>query len=189
MSRSSESKKAGLSEIQTDEKNYMLLGMIRSIIILPGTALVFIPSLLLWISSKLPRYAGPTHFNDPRFWIGVLFLLAGLILAIWTVRLQLILGKGTPAPWDPAVELVIQGPYSHSRNPMITGAFFVLIGEALVFQSWLIAGWFIVFWLANLIYIPFVEEVQLKERFGDSYIDYALQVPRWIPRLRPYKKA
>ena len=166
----------------------MLLGMIRSIIILPGTALVFIPSLLLWISSKLPGYAGPVDFSDARFWVGIMFLVVGLILAIWTVRLQLILGKGTPAPWDPAVELVIQGPYSHSRNPMITGAFFVLIGETLVFQSWLIAGWFIVFWLANLIYIPFVEEVQLKERFGDSYLDYASQVPRWIPRVRPHKK-
>jgi protein-S-isoprenylcysteine O-methyltransferase Ste14 len=72
---------------------------------------------------------------------------------------------------------------------MITGAFFVLIGEALVFQSWLIAGWFIVFWLANLIYIPFVEEVELKERFGEPYLDYVSQVPRWIPRLRPHKNA
>ena len=167
----------------------MLLGLIRSIIILPGTALVLIPSLLLWISWKLPHYAGPTQFSDPRFWIGVIFILAGLILAIWTVRLQLSLGKGTPAPWNPAVELVIQGPYRHSRNPMITGAFFILIGEVLLFQSWLVAGWFIVFWLANLIYIPFVEEVQLEKRFGDTYLDYVSRVPRWIPRLRPYKKA
>ena len=164
-------------------------GMIRAIIILPGTALVFVPSLLIWVSSKLPRYEGPTHFSDPRFWVGVLFIFAGLILAIWTVHLQLTLGKGTPAPWDPAVELVIQGPYRHSRNPMITGALFILIGEALLFQSWLIAGWFILFWLANLIYIPFVEEVQLEERFGDTYLDYVSQVPRWMPRLQPYKKA
>lgn len=167
----------------------MFSGLIRSIIILPGTALVFVPFLLLWISSKLPRYGGPAQFSDPRFWVGVLFILAGLILAIWTVHLQLSLGKGTPAPWDPAVELVIQGPYRHTRNPMITGAFFVLIGEALVFQSWLIAGWFIVFWLANLIYIPFVEEVQLNERFGDIYLDYVSKVPRWIPRLSPHKNA
>jgi protein-S-isoprenylcysteine O-methyltransferase Ste14 len=167
----------------------MLPGLIRSIILLPGTVLVFIPSLLLWISWKLPRYAGPVHFSDARFWVGAMFLVTGLILAIWTVRLQLSLGKGTPAPWDPAVELVIQGPYRHSRNPMITGAFFVLIGEALLFQSWLIAGWFIMFWLANLIYIPFIEEVQLEKRFGDTYLDYVSQVPRWIPRLRPHKNA
>ena len=167
----------------------MFPGLIRSIIILPGTALVLIPSLLLWTSSKLSRYAGPTQFSDPRFWIGVLFILAGLILAIWTVRLQLTLGKGTPAPWDPAVELVIEGPYRHSHNPMITGAFLVLIGEAALFQSWLIAGWFFLFWLANLIYIPFVEEVQLEKRFGESYLSYKSQVPRWIPRLKPHKNA
>ncbi len=159
--------------------------LIRSIIILPGTALVFIPSLLLWISSKLPAYSGPAHLSRTLFLVGVLFLLAGVVLAIWTVHLQFSLGKGTPAPWDPTVKLVIQGPYRHSRNPMITGAFFVLIGEALLFQSWLIAGWFVLFWLGNLIYIPFVEEVQLEKRFGDSYLYYKSQVPRWIPRLRP----
>ncbi len=162
--------------------------LIRSIIILPGTALVFIPALLLWISSKLPGYSGPAHICDAWFWVGVLFLLIGLVLAIWTVHLQFSLGKGTPAPWDPTIELVSQGPYRHSRNPMITGAFFVLIGEALLFQSGLIAGWFLLFLLANLIYIPFVEEVQLEKRFGESYLDYVSQVPRWIPRLRPPEK-
>ncbi|MDH3852581.1 MAG: isoprenylcysteine carboxylmethyltransferase family protein, partial [Deltaproteobacteria bacterium] len=97
-------------------------------------------------------------------------------------------GKGTPAPWDPPKRLVIRGPYRHVRNPMITGALLVLLAEATLFQSLPIAIWMTVFFIGNAIYFPFIEEKGLEKRFGDEYRNYKANVPRWLPRIRPWKQ-
>jgi hypothetical protein len=34
--------------------------------------------------------------------------------------------------------------------------------------------------------MPFIEEARLLGRFGQDYIIYKQNVPRWIPRLRPW---
>jgi protein-S-isoprenylcysteine O-methyltransferase Ste14 len=121
-----------------------------------------------------------------RFWLGLVLLAGGLLLASWTVRLQLTIGEGTPAPWDPPKKLVIMGPYQYVRNPMITGAVLILAAEFLFFGSWLIALWTGLFLLMNLLYLPLVEEKDLEIRFGDSFRLYKEHVPRWIPRSKPW---
>ena len=35
-------------------------------------------------------------------------------------------------------------------------------------------------------YFPLVEEWALERRFGDDYRSYKTNVPRWIPRPRPW---
>ena len=67
--------------------------------------------------------------------------MAGFALWVWTVRLFARIGRGTLAPWDPTERLVVEGPYAHVRNPMITGVLAVLLGEALIFGSTAIAIW------------------------------------------------
>ena len=61
----------------------------------------------------------------------------GFALPVWTVKLFVTVGQGTLAPWDPTSKLVVRGPYSHVRNPMITGVACILAGEAL---SWNTTG-------------------------------------------------
>ena len=95
-------------------------------------------------------------------------------------------GKGTLAPWDPPRRLVIHGPYRYVRNPMISGVVFVLFGEALMLRSGPHVQWALIFLIINFIYIPLLEERQLKERFGDAYVEYCRHVPRLLPRLRPW---
>ncbi len=160
--------------------------LIKAIIILPGTALVFVPSAILWFSAG-PRtakaFAGPAQ---PEFWIGILFAAIGLTFAAWTVRLFLRAGEGTPAPWDPPKRLVVRGPYRHVRNPMITSVLFMLGAESLFFGSWHLAGWTLIFLAINAIYFPLMEEPGLERRFGEEYRQYKANVPRWIPRLRAW---
>jgi len=72
---------------------------------------------------------------------------------------------------------------------MITGALLLLLAEALFFHSWPIAAWMILFFIANSIYFPLVEEKGLEKRFGGAYLKYKARVPRWIPRLRPWEKS
>jgi len=95
-------------------------------------------------------------------------------------------GQGTPAPWNPPKKLVVRGPYRHVRNPMITSVLFVLLAEALLLRSWPLAGWLIIFFLANAIYFPLVEERGLVRRFGEDYLQYKRHVPRWLPKVTPW---
>jgi len=50
-----------------------------------------------------------------------------------------------------------------------------------------ILGFAMSFFVFNTIYFIKKEEPQMKERFAD-YEDYYDAVPRWIPRLTPYKQ-
>ena len=164
----------------------MNLQLIKAIIILPGTALVFVPGAILWLSAGSPEAITLAGSAQPRFWIGVLLAGTGLVFAAWTVRLFLKVGKGTPAPWAPPKKLVVRGPYRHVRNPMLTGVNLMLGAESLLFGSWYLAGWLLFFFLLNTIYFIFFEEPGLERRFGEEYRRYKANVPRWIPRRQPW---
>jgi len=41
---------------------------------------------------------------------------------------------------------------------MITGALLILAAEALLFRSWHLCVWLVLFFLANAVYFPLVEE-------------------------------
>jgi len=164
-------------------------GLLRTIIVLPGTVLVFIPAIILLLTKDSrfpPKLITPSQIS---FWLALLAASIGFALCVWTLNLFTKCGDGTPAPWDPPRKLVIIGPYRYSRNPMITGALLVLLAEALLFHSWPIAAWMILFFVGNAIYFPLVEEKGLEKRFGDEYLKYKARVPRWIPRLRPWDKS
>jgi protein-S-isoprenylcysteine O-methyltransferase Ste14 len=165
----------------------MRRGLLRSIVLLPGMALLFVPGILLSIERGLGKDMDNAGPQEIQFWAALLLLILGLALAIWTVRLQLTIGQGTPAPWDPPVKLVVQGPYRHVRNPMITGAFLIIAAESLFFHSCFTSLWLLIFIGLNLVYIPRVEEDELAKRFGEEYLRYLDHVPRWIPRVRPWR--
>jgi protein-S-isoprenylcysteine O-methyltransferase Ste14 len=165
----------------------MNLRLMKAIIVLPGTVLVFIPGAIL-LATRDSRFA--LELVTPAeiwFWLALLAAIIGLALSGWAAALFVKSGQGTPAPWDPPKRLVIQGPYRHVRNPMITGAFLMLLAESILFQSLPIATWMTVFFIGNAIYFPLIEEKGLEKKFGDEYRNYKANVPRWIPRTRPWK--
>lgn len=165
----------------------MFSRLLRAVLILPGTVLVLVPALLVWSFQSTALRAAPAGLDDPRFWLGVLLLACGFALGVWTGRLFVRVGRGTPAPWDPPARLVVEGPYRYVRNPMISGVLMMLAGEALLLGSWPIAAWLLVFFLGNAIYFPQIEEKGLRQRFGAAYDRYALNVPRRLPRLTPWR--
>jgi len=71
---------------------------------------------------------------------------------------------------------------------MEVGFFLILLGEALLFRSIAVVA----YWLIGLaiLYLRGVlfEEPGLRRRFGAAYGRYRKSVPRWIPRLRPYRQ-
>ena len=161
--------------------------MIRSIIILPGTVLVFIPAIILFVTQDPLFHSAISSPGEVRFWVALLLAGIGVMFSIWTGRLFLKFGEGTPAPWASPRKMVIRGPYRHVRNPMITSVLITLSAEAIFFRSWPIAFWMLLFFFGNAVYFPLVEEKGLEKRFGDDYLKYKAHVPRWIPRLRGWK--
>jgi protein-S-isoprenylcysteine O-methyltransferase Ste14 len=119
---------------------------------------------------------------------GIVFFIAGLSLFLWTNYLFKIFAKGTLAPWTVKQNLVIRGPYQYCRNPMITGVLFILIGETLFLHSTSILIWTCFFFTVHIFYFAFKEEPDLYKRFGEEYKTYKENVPRWIPRLKPYSR-
>ena len=165
----------------------MRTAVVTAILVLPGTALVIIPSLIVWATSDTPRAAQTATPSQVLFWIGLLFAAEGFALMAWTIMDFTRIGKGTPAPWDPPKKLVVRGPYRHVRNPMISGAILVLLAQSLLLQSLPVAAWLLVFVAMNGIYIPLKEERGLEKRFGEDYRLYKDSVPRWLPRIRPWR--
>jgi len=153
---------------------------LRAIALLPVMVTVVVPAFLL---SQSGSELGPW----PLAAVGVVLVALGLALVIWTATLFARIGKGTLAPWDPTARLVVAGPYRHVRNPMISGVLAVLLGEAALFGSLPLLVWFGAVFALNAIYFPLVEEPGLRERFGDDYERYRANVPRWLPRLRPWE--
>lgn len=161
--------------------------LVRAIILLPGMVLGVIPFFITWLTRNTRFSASAASHKQAVFWLAIFVAGIALVLIIRTVSLFFKTGKGTPAPWDPPKKFVVSGPYRYMRNPMITGALLVLLAESLLFQSWPLVCWMCVFLIGNMIYFPLVEEKGLKRRFGEDYALYCKNVPRWLPRLRPWK--
>ncbi len=161
--------------------------MWRAVLLLPVNVLVVIPAVILWIADGTPHGAQPVSPAHWTLWTGVAMGAPALMLMGWTMRLFMATGSGTPAPWDPIKKLVIEGPYRHLRNPMISGVIAGLIAEALVLRAPALAGWALFFFAANMIYLPISEEPALLRRYGDPYRRYRENVPRWLPRITPWR--
>ena len=157
------------------------------VIVLPGTALVFVPLMIIWLTRDTGLavvFAGP---HSMAFWLGLAAGVPGAILSFWAMSMFFRFGEGTPAPWDPPKQLVIRGPYRHVRNPMLSGVIAMLVAESLMLQSWPIGIWAGVFFVINTVYFRRFEEPGLLKRFGDDYRLYCRNVGRWLPRLRPWQ--
>src|SRR5208283_5314100 len=112
---------------------------IRAILLLPGVVTIAIPAIILYPNGIVWR-SYPWNIVLPV--LGFILVVLGLTVMIWTNRLFITIGHGTLAPWDPPQKFVVRGVYRYVRNPMITGVFCILLGEALFFGSLPLLGWF-----------------------------------------------
>jgi protein-S-isoprenylcysteine O-methyltransferase Ste14 len=162
---------------------------VRAIGLLPFVATLGVPAFLVWRGDASVGWGLPDGLAVLPALLGVSLVGVGLLLFVRTVALFVTVGVGTLAPWDPTSRLVVRGPYRHVRNPMISGVLFVLLGEAAVLGSPALLIWAAAFLAVNAVYMPLFEEPGLQRRFGKDYETYAANVPRWLPRLRPWDPA
>ena len=67
----------------------------------------------------------------------------------------------------------MKGPYVRSRNPMMTGLFFMFFGLGFLLGS---------------IGLKRVEEPELERRLGAAYVEYRRKTPMFIPRLESVRR-
>lgn len=118
---------------------------------------------------------------------GAVLWLSGLTLLIATVRMFILIGRGTIMPWDPTRKLITGSLYGHVRNPMILGVLILQIGTASMFASTGVTALAVIFFVVNTVYFIISEEPGLEKRFGAEYAEYKRNVPRWLPRLKPWR--
>jgi protein-S-isoprenylcysteine O-methyltransferase Ste14 len=110
---------------------------------------------------------------------GVLILLIGVGI-VASARIHFTRTGQSPIPWKPSPELILQGPYRFTRNPMYVGVTVIQIGLGVAFNNL----WIALFAPLSLLTVHFVavlpEERYLSEKFGKSYRTYLTQVRRYL---------
>ena len=155
-----------------------LRGLLFTLLV-PGVIAVYLPSLI--IGSHL-RQKGPWQLgwmlvaggSAIYFRCLLSFLFANGTPAIFFTRhLQSIIGREPPT-------LVRGDLYRFSRNPMYLGVVLVILGQALLYASGLLAAYCITVFVLFHLVIVFIEEPHLKARDPKSSEQYRCEVPRWF---------
>ncbi len=121
--------------------------------------------------------------------IGMIILVGGIILQLWTLQLLGLKGiTGVPEVSEKHTgTFVKKGPFSVVRHPTYLSHTLMLLGVFLVTGTVAVAVITALdFFLIHAVIIP-LEDRELMSRFGKNYRIYRSEVPRFFPKLRSKK--
>jgi protein-S-isoprenylcysteine O-methyltransferase Ste14 len=109
------------------------------------------------------------------FLVGIVLAGVGMVGRIWCL---------TYSSGYKSSELVVQGPYSVTRNPLYFFSFIGLIGIGLATETLTLTLFLILFFA--LVYPAVIsgEEEFLAGKFGEPYATYCKRTPRFFPQWR-----
>ncbi|HVZ45634.1 MAG TPA: isoprenylcysteine carboxylmethyltransferase family protein [Ramlibacter sp.] len=119
--------------------------------------------------------------------LGAIMILAGvpgLVDAFARFALQ---GLGTPAPIAPPRNLVVTGLYRYVRNPIYVAVVAIILGQAVLMGDGRLIVYGALLWLFFHVFVVAYEEPTLEQTFGAEYEAFRAAVPRWIPRITPWR--
>ena len=142
--------------------------------------------LLMWWAAGMPSFA---EIPVWRLCLAAVLAMAGLALSVWSIVYMKRVGKGNPfdamghevAPRTR--HLMTDGPYRHSRNPMLSGTYLYYLGVVLALWN----GWALLIFIAVaalMILQVRSEEKRLEADFGEEYLAYKKTTGRFAPRIR-----
>lgn len=119
--------------------------------------------------------------------IGILLVITGESIRLWGVSWA---GSETRTTDKPGgTYLVISGPFAYVRNPLYLGN--IIIYLAVGVMSYAIFPYLqlfaLIFFFIQYYFIIKSEEEFLLNKYGNQYQEYSANVPRFIPRVTPYK--
>jgi protein-S-isoprenylcysteine O-methyltransferase Ste14 len=111
-------------------------------------------------------------------WIGVALCLAGLTLLAWSLvsfGQSFRVGIDTERP----DKLITTGIFAFSRNPIYVGFALILLGQFLIFSSWLLLAYLVAgYWLFHRQVLR--EEEFLSRHYGCDFEEYCKRVRRYL---------
>lgn len=143
----------------------------------------------LFILALLSQPYPATSPRPDRLWqMGCLLVsMAGLGIRFFTVGFAPRGTSGRNTRGQVADSLNTSGMYSLVRHPLYLGNFIIWLGLSLLIKVWwatiIVILCFIVFYER----IIFAEEQFLREKFGATFLDWAVTTPAIIPRLKNWR--
>lgn len=146
----------------------------------PAIATIYVP---LWIT----RFRVPPGEPIWQIFVAAVLIAIGLTPGLESVRRFVVVGRGTLVPVAPPQHLVVSGFYRYVRNPMYVGIIVALAGESMLFRSRNLVLFTCCLGLGFHLFVCLYEERTLTRRYGEEYLRFCKHVPRWIPRLTPWR--
>ncbi len=159
-----------------------ILGSAMFLLIAPGSVAVLVP---WWICQW--RFEAPLLGFPPLRVVGVLLIAAALPVLLDSFARFALQGVGTPAPVFPTRHLVVTGLFRYVRNPIYLAVTSLILGQGLLFGSIRLLLYGAAMWAGVHAFVRVYEEPTLRKSFGLEYEEFSANVPRWIPRLRPWR--
>ena len=158
------------------------LGALLFFFLAPGTVAGLLP---WWISHGRLQ---PPLFDQSGFRVlGAILIAAGLAPLLESFARFAWKGLGTPAPVFPTRHLIVSGFYRYVRNPMYLGVVVIVLGEAFLLGNAQLFTYAALVWFGFFLFVMLYEEPVLRAKFGEEYEVFCRNVPRWLPRLRPWQ--
>jgi protein-S-isoprenylcysteine O-methyltransferase Ste14 len=158
----------------------------------PAWTYVILTALAILIGYATWQVRGPLlaveYGTGPPLWVAA---AAAYALAIYVEircrrHLRLATLAGLPeirSPEQSGGRLLCEGIYAQIRHPRYVSVSAGMLAAAL-FCNYLAVWVLAVAVPLALVGVVHFEERELRERFGEAYVEYAERVPRFVPRLR-----
>jgi protein-S-isoprenylcysteine O-methyltransferase Ste14 len=134
-------------------------------------------------------WVNPLALSGWQFSILAQALALPALLGCTAVQEFVTRGGGTPVPFDPPRRLVTSGVYAFVRNPMQLSGVLLLVTLGIGLRSAWVAAAGLMAHIYAIGLAGWDEDHDLRQRFGDDWAAYHLAVPRWVPRLRPWRRS
>ena len=164
------------------QKVLAILGSSIFLVIAPG-----------FVAGLAPWWISHWKLEPPFFGLAVVRVAGAILIALGAIGLLdsfirfALQGLGTPAPVLPTRHLVVTGLYRYVRNPMYVAVASVILGQALLLGNATLVAYGAFVWILFHLFVLLYEEPKLRVTFGAEYERFCVEVPRWIPRITPWR--
>lgn len=161
-------------------RRVLLLKNIVFTVIAPGILAILIPSGI--VLSRRPTFV-PESWGAQQY-LALLPASVGALVYLRCLWDFVSVGKCTPMLFDEPKALIVRGFYRYVRNPIYLAVLLVLLGEAVLFESFALLGYAAGVLAFFHLVVVVLEEPWLRGTFGESYQRYCQSVRRWVPGKR-----
>ena len=110
---------------------------------------------------------------------GIVFIILAPTLAVSALRTMKAAGTNVH-PSEPSLTIVRGGPFRFTRNPMYLALCFLQIALGFFLNDWITLMFVLPLALIFHYGVVLREERYLTAKFGEPYLQYKREVPRWI---------